>query len=252
MTANISIKENNVLKHVVLTAFVSMFLLPDRASACSWDVWPCFAEKVADKADDNRSSRQKRVVRSRRRTAKSYYRRVAALKRRRAKRVVARSRARGRSVQHQTIGRIAGHSKPNRRKYLPILKRVKPRGLPIKLAMAVVSVESNWRAGVTGSVGEVGLMQIRAGTAQWMGGREVRRAKKEDVRRALFKPEFNLRIGTKYLYWCYRRARRNVAATIGCYNRGPGRMWSWHKNAITKRYVAKVRRLIGQQRLAEL
>lgn len=241
MNAYISSLYPKTIKHAILAAVVALFFVPDTASACSWDAWPCFGKKKVAYISADIKTNKKKYYRARRADSKKYHRRVAALKQGEGVNIalpIAKARTR------RTIGKIVGRGKSNRRKYLPILKRVKPRGLPMKLAMAVVTAESNWRAEVTGSVGEVGLMQIRTGTARWMGGRKVKRAKKEDVRRALFKPEFNLRIGTKYLYWCYRRAKRDVAATIGCYNRGPGRMWSWHKNAITKRYVSKVRRLM--------
>ena len=221
---------------IFIPVLMSLFFVPEKASACSWDVWPCFGKAKISGSVFKTAKKRKTYYRTQRSASRKYYRRVAALK---------KLGSTGRSLGRRTIGRLTGRSRPNRRKYLPILKRVKPRGLPMALAVAVVTVESNWRAEVTGSVGEVGLMQLRAATARWMGGHKVRRAKKADIRRALFKPEFNLRIGTKYLYWCYRRARGNVAATIGCYNRGPGRMWVWHKNAITKRYVTKVRRLIS-------
>jgi transglycosylase-like protein with SLT domain len=111
------------------------------------------------------------------------------------------------------------------------LRSVKPSGLPLRLAVAVVTVESGWRVNARGSSGERGLMQLMPATARLMGARGN-----------LYNPRINMRAGTKYLNWCYRRARRNVAATIGCYNRGPGRMWAWSKNRITRRYVSRVRR----------
>ncbi len=111
------------------------------------------------------------------------------------------------------------------------LRSVTPRGLPVRLAAAVVTIESGWRVNARGSSGERGLMQLMPATARMMGARGN-----------LYNPRVNMRAGTKYLHWCYRRARGNVAATIGCYNRGPGLMWSWSKNSITRRYVGKVRR----------
>ena len=111
------------------------------------------------------------------------------------------------------------------------LRSVTPKGLPLRLAAAVVTVESGWRVNARGSSGERGLMQLMPATARMMGARGN-----------LYNPRINMRAGTKYLHWCYRRARRNVAATIGCYNRGPGKMWKWSGNPITRRYVGKVRR----------
>lgn len=78
-------------------------------------------------------------------------------------------------------------------------------------------------------------MQLMPGTARMYGGGNM------------YDPRQNMRVGTKYLYWCYKRARKNVAATIGCYNRGPGKMWQWSGNPITRRYVAKVHRYMGRR-----
>ena len=123
-----------------------------------------------------------------------------------------------------------------RGRLMAVLNRVKPKGLPLRLAAAVVTVESNWRVNATGAAGERGLMQLMPATARNFGARGN-----------LYNPATNLRVGTKYLHYCYKRARGNIAATIGCYNRGPGRMWQWSGNPITRRYVAKVRRLVGRR-----
>ena len=85
-----------------------------------------------------------------------------------------------------------------------------------------------------GSSGEIGLMQLMPATARMWGGGNM------------YDPRQNMRVGTKYLHWCYKRARKNIGATIGCYNRGPGLMWSWSGNPITRRYVSKVRRMMGR------
>ncbi|MCF6199377.1 MAG: lytic transglycosylase domain-containing protein [Hyphomicrobiaceae bacterium] len=129
-----------------------------------------------------------------------------------------------RSNRNKSRGRRTGS-------LMATLRSVTPKGLPVRLAAAVVTIESGWRVNARGSSGERGLMQLMPATARMMGARGN-----------LYNPRTNMRAGTKYLHWCYRRAKRNVAATIGCYNRGPGKMWSWSKNSITRRYVSKVRR----------
>lgn len=126
--------------------------------------------------------------------------------------------------------------KGHKGRLMRVLNRVKPKGLPLSLAAAVVTVESNWRVNARGAAGERGLMQLMPATARNFGARGN-----------LFDPTTNMRVGTKYLHYCYKRAKRNIAATIGCYNRGPGRMWQWSGNPITRNYVAKVRRMIGRR-----
>ena len=158
---------------------------------------------------------------------KSHGRKSLRSKARRAR--LLRKSTRRKSASLRTIGRRpVGRG---RRALMATLRSVKPRGLPLSLAAAVVTVESGWRVNARGSSGERGLMQLMPATARRMG-----------VRGNLFNPHVNMRAGTRYLHWCYRRARGNVAATIGCYNRGPGLMWSWSRNSITRRYVGKVRR----------
>jgi hypothetical protein len=120
-----------------------------------------------------------------------------------------------------------------KQRYMPILKKVKPDGLPLRLAAAVVTVESSWRPRARGAAGERGLMQLMPATAKMLG-----------VRGNLYDPATNMRAGTRYLYSCYKKAGGNIAATIGCYNRGPGKMWQWSKNHLTRRYVKKVKQMV--------
>ncbi len=166
--------------------------------------------KVARKATKRKTLRRIARLSSKRKSLKRGYKK---------RRLTRRSKRRAISRRH------------HRGSLMATLKSVKPKGLPLRLAAAVVTVESGWRVNARGASGERGLMQLMPATARMMGARGN-----------LYNPRVNMRAGTKYLHWCYRRARGNVAATIGCYNRGPGLMWSWKKNRITRRYVGKVHR----------
>ena len=179
---------------------------------------------------------------SKRRTAKKYVRTASkrrTVKRRTAKligtkRGTAKLRTSKKSYKKRRYARKSTKRKGTvrgRGSLMATLRSVKPKGLPLRLAAAVVTVESGWRVNARGSSGERGLMQLMPATARMMGARGN-----------LYNPRVNMRAGTKYLNWCYRRARGNVAATIGCYNRGHGKMWKWSGNPITRRYVGKVRR----------
>ncbi len=162
----------------------------------------------------------KRRIRNTRRNRRVSSRRLKRRSKRRSRRRVSNRRAyRGRSGNLRAI-----------------LRRVKPAGLPYALAAAVVTVESRWRVNARGASGEYGLMQLMPATARHLG-----------LRGNPYNPTNNMRAGTKYLYRCYRRARGSVPLTIGCYNRGPGNMHGWNKNPITRRYVAKVRRLMRRR-----
>ena len=60
-------------------------------------------------------------------------------------------------------------------------------GVPFALANAVVRVESNYRPNMTGSAGEIGLMQIKLETARGLGY--------TGSRQALYNPETNIQLG---------------------------------------------------------
>ena len=122
-----------------------------------------------------------------------------------------------------------------RTKYLAMAKKMKPRGLPISLVDAVISMESGYRQQARGRHGEIGLMQVKPATARMV--RNLTGVKGGSLANATN----NLRIGMAYLNWCYKRARGKVPATIGCYNAGPGNMWKWQKFAVTRKYVRYVR-----------
>ena len=96
-------------------------------------------------------------------------------------------------------------------------------------------MESGYNAAARGRHGEIGLMQVKPATAQMV--RSLTGVKGG----SLSVPANNLRIGMAYLNWCYRRAKANIGATIGCYNAGPGNMWKWQKFAVTRKYVRYVR-----------
>lgn len=121
-----------------------------------------------------------------------------------------------------------------RGKYLALARQLKPSGLPLAMVDAVITMESGYRPNARGRHGEIGLMQIKPATARMVrsltgvgGG-------------SLSNPSTNLRVGMAYLNWCRKKANGNVAATIGCYNAGPGNMWKWKKFAVTRKYVRHV------------
>ncbi|WP_137389731.1 transglycosylase SLT domain-containing protein [Rhodoligotrophos defluvii] len=127
-----------------------------------------------------------------------------------------------------------------RAQFLPVAGRIKPAGLPLALIDAVITRESRYNPKARGSRGEVGLMQLLPSTARGIA-REKGLAAANLSGAALIKwlevPENNIRLGTHYLSMCHEKAKQNVAATIGCYNAGPGNMWSWKSIGYTRRYV---------------
>jgi hypothetical protein len=87
-------------------------------------------------------------------------------------------------------------------------------GLPAHVADAVVQVESNYDPSVVGGLGEIGLMQIRPGTAAMLGFR--------GSTEELAKPEINIHYGIAYLSTAWRLANGDLCRTLMKYRAGHG------------------------------
>lgn len=102
-------------------------------------------------------------------------------------------------------------------------------GVRLELAHAVIFVESNYRPDVTGSAGEVGLMQIKLGTARDMGFK--------GTRKQLYEPGNNLRYGLRYLAGAKERGGGTLCGTILKYNAGH---YAKRSNPTSRQYCRKV------------
>ena len=108
-------------------------------------------------------------------------------------------------------------------------------GVPVSLAHAVISVESNYRPNIRGSAGEIGLMQIKPATARMMGytGNSS----------GLFNPETNIKYGMKYLGLAHQLSGGTTCGTILRYNAGHA---AKRMNPVSAAYCSKVKlRLAG-------
>ncbi|WP_372424062.1 transglycosylase SLT domain-containing protein [Salinarimonas chemoclinalis] len=87
-------------------------------------------------------------------------------------------------------------------------------GIPVALAEAVVTVESAWDPAALGALDEVGLMQVRPGTAAMLGfGGSVA---------ALRLPAVNVRYGVRYLAQAWRLADGDLCTALMKYRAGHG------------------------------
>ena len=93
-------------------------------------------------------------------------------------------------------------------------QEVRKTGLPADVAHAVVHVESNYDPSAIGGVGEIGLMQIRPGTAAMLGFR--------GSTDELAKPEINIHYGVAYLSKAWRLANGDLCRTLMKYRAGHG------------------------------
>lgn len=95
-----------------------------------------------------------------------------------------------------------------------VRKEAEAQGLPPEIADAVATVESGWRADAVGSVGEIGLMQVRPATAAMLGH--------EGGTLGLFDPEVNARYGVRYLAQAWRLAGGDLCRALMKYRAGHG------------------------------
>jgi hypothetical protein len=93
-------------------------------------------------------------------------------------------------------------------------KEVLKTGLPADIADAVVRVESDYNPATIGSVGEIGLMQVRPETAAMLGFR----GSNDD----LAKPEINIHYGVIYLSKAWRLANGDLCRALMKYRAGHG------------------------------
>ena len=83
--------------------------------------------------------------------------------------------------------------------------RAAEAGIPASLVRAVIRVESEWNQRLTGSAGEIGLMQLRYETAREIGY--------SGTKAALYDADTNIRWGVKYLAGAYKLAGGDLCQT---------------------------------------
>ncbi|MEH3146545.1 MAG: transglycosylase SLT domain-containing protein [Methylobacterium frigidaeris] len=102
-----------------------------------------------------------------------------------------------------------------RARYLALIARqAGVEGMPAQIAQAVAHVESGYDPAVIGGVGEIGLMQVRPGTAAMLGFR--------GTPEELAAPETNIRYGVRYLAQAWRLANGDLCRALMKYRAGHG------------------------------
>ncbi|MFQ5926291.1 MAG: transglycosylase SLT domain-containing protein [Terriglobia bacterium] len=91
------------------------------------------------------------------------------------------------------------------------------------LVAAVMRQESRFDAQAVSSAGARGLMQLMPRTARRLA--RVRRLKPD----RLFQPDFNIRLGTRFLRELRRRFKGQLELMVAAYNAGGTRVSQWHR-----------------------
>jgi hypothetical protein len=113
-------------------------------------------------------------------------------------------------IQIVGVPRIGG-----RNWYIGLIRaRAEENGLPVDIADAVAFVESAYHPEKIGSVGEIGLMQVRPSTAFMLGFRG------SDLELAA--PETNVQYGVTYLARAWRLANADLCRALMKYRAGHG------------------------------
>ena len=104
---------------------------------------------------------------------------------------------------------------PGRQSYIDIVRReASARGLPPEVAEAVAYVESGFSPDAVGTVGEIGLMQIRPATAEMLGH--------DGGALGLFDPATNARFAVRYLAKGWSLAGGDLCRALMKYRAGHG------------------------------
>lgn len=98
--------------------------------------------------------------------------------------------------------------------------------------MAVISGESSFNPLAVGPVGEIGMMQIRPTTGQWMS--DILKTKFHGER-TLRDPVANIKLGVAYLSWLRNKFEGHGQLYLAAYNMGPKSV----KNAVSRNVYPK-------------
>lgn len=103
-------------------------------------------------------------------------------------------------------------------------------GLPYALVDAVMKIESGYDPSVVGGVGEIGLMQVRPGTAAMLGFK--------GLPGQLADPATNIHYGATYLGQAWHMTKGDVCRTLMKYRAGTGEEMM---SALSASYCARAR-----------
>jgi soluble lytic murein transglycosylase-like protein len=100
-----------------------------------------------------------------------------------------------------------------------ILAESRKHGLDPIFLMAVIENESSFNPQARGPFGEIGLMQLRQATADWIMERTGSRI------RSLEDPVENIKVGAAYLAFLRERFTGDSVWYVSAYNMGPANVW---------------------------
>lgn len=113
-----------------------------------------------------------------------------------------------------------------------IIEEASKNALDPYFVMAVISGESSFNPLAVGPVGEIGMMQIRPATGEWLSELQKKKWKGE---KTLKDPVENIKLGTAYLAWLRSKFEGHGQLYLAAYNMGPKSV----KKAVAKNIYPK-------------
>ncbi|MES2965632.1 MAG: lytic transglycosylase domain-containing protein [Bdellovibrionota bacterium] len=93
--------------------------------------------------------------------------------------------------------------------------------------LAIIQTESSFNPNAIGGAGEIGLMQIKPATAEWIANKEGIEWLGKD---SLFDPMINIRIGIRYFAYLRSSFDHSANHYVSAYNMGPGNVRKLERN----------------------
>ena len=117
-----------------------------------------------------------------------------------------------------------------------LIRESQKYGMDPIFTLALIKTESQFNPIAIGSVGEIGLMQVRPETGQWI-------ARKFGYRwlgkNSLKDPAINIKFGVAYLSYLKSKYKNEAIKYINAYNLGPANVYRLGKK-VQKHYYAQV------------
>lgn len=118
-----------------------------------------------------------------------------------------------------------------------VIEEANRHGFDPVFLLAVIQRESSFNSEARGDFGEIGLMQIKPDTGEWMAKKANLKWKGES---SLLDPVQNVRIGSAYLAWLRKRLPAQ-GLYVSAYNMGPKNVRELlAKNTMPKEYLGDV------------
>ncbi|HPI39473.1 MAG TPA: lytic transglycosylase domain-containing protein [Pseudobdellovibrionaceae bacterium] len=119
-----------------------------------------------------------------------------------------------------------------------LIQQSERKNLDPLFVMSLIKTESNFNPEALGTIGEVGLMQLRPETAQWMASKVQMPWKNKEQ---LKNPSYNIKMGIAYLSYLKTHFDNEAAKYLPAYNAGPKKVKSlFEKNTPPQKYSLKV------------